>query len=509
MLNRMTRRVCRLLGGGDIEAGQALLFVLIALALLMSIPLAIATTTVDQLPQTTRNLNWDAAYEAAQAGLNDYEQHLDASGSYSVCSKTYTTGCATNSAFTGWVQASTTPLEYYSYSPSVETAQGLVSLEVSGKAGSGADAVVRTFAYTVRPASSLDDVYWTNYESLDPTISGLPNCPGYTQGEYFGASPATPGNCTVEFDSNDTLTGPVFSNDAFRICGTPNFQGTIESGDTLDTAAEWGVAVPGYTNGNGCGSPPKEAVKIVNNTPPQSAIPATDITAALKYGCEFTGNVTLALSLSGNTTHISWSGGTLATPANSFCTSPITLAGSGGMTASLIYAAGTVTVSGNMTGALDIMAGQSIIVSNNLQYPSGDIQTGANGEESDSTDALGLIATDWVQLGTTSSPVPNLTVDAAILALNDSMYLPNWASVGYERTLTIFGSIAQNFRGPVATVNGATVVTGYAKDYIYDTSLQTLWPPYFVPPNSAVWSPTSYEECLAGDNQSVLNSPNC
>ena len=119
------------------EAGQALLFVLIALALLMSIPLAIATTTVDQLPQTTRNLNWDAAYEAAQAGLNDFLQDLDSSGqSYlTSCTKAMAqAGTCNNTALYTWRQVATNPLEYYSYTPSVVPATGLVSLKVSGEA---------------------------------------------------------------------------------------------------------------------------------------------------------------------------------------------------------------------------------------------------------------------------------------------------------------------------------------------------------------------------------------
>jgi hypothetical protein len=73
-------------------------------------------------------------------------------------------------------------------------------------------------------------------------------------------------------------------------------------------------------------------------------------------------------------------------------------------------------------------------------------------------------------------------------------------------TLTIFGSLAQNFRGPVGTVGGAS---GFLKNYNYDTSLQTLFPPFFIPPNGAVWSPTAYEECAPGSGQSVLNTPHC
>ncbi len=154
------------------EAGQALLFVLIAVALLMSVPLAIATTTVNQLPETTRNLNWDAAYEAAQAGLNDYMQHLDSTPQYSLFNKANPDG---NTAFTGWVQASTSPLEYYSYAPTNEV--GEILLTVSGMAGGAPTAmrsgtVVRTFSFTVRATSSLNDVYWSNYETLDPNVTG-------------------------------------------------------------------------------------------------------------------------------------------------------------------------------------------------------------------------------------------------------------------------------------------------------------------------------------------------
>src|SRR5579863_5129508 len=115
MLSHLTRTIRMQLGLRPRgEGGQALLFVLAGLALLGTIPIAIATTTVDQLPQTTRNLNYEAAYEAAQAGLNDYLQHLDANEAYGLYSKTNPPTPA-NPALTGWVQASTVPLEYYSY----------------------------------------------------------------------------------------------------------------------------------------------------------------------------------------------------------------------------------------------------------------------------------------------------------------------------------------------------------------------------------------------------------
>jgi hypothetical protein len=501
MLTSMAQRLYRAVTSRSEEAGQALLFVLIASALLISIPLAIATTTINQLPQTSRNLNWDAAYEAAQAGLNDYLQELDNNQSYTIYNKSNNTSPA-NAAFSGWVQASTTPLEYYSYIPSVVSSTGLVSLEVSGKAGSGNGQVVRTFDYTVRPATSLDDIYWSNYETVDPNLgSQYSSCDQYY---VSGSSPAS--GCVIEFDTADVLDGPVFSNDTFRMCGSPTFESTVESGNPNDTV--------GYTSAPSCGSSTPVfkdgSPTLVSNTPPQTAIPTADQTAALNYGCEFTGNVTLAMtavtSATPPDTSIAWSGGTLASGSKSWCGS-----GSSGtittnaMTADVIYTPGNITVSGSMAGALDLMSQNNIAITGSLTYPTADIHTASNQTMYDSQDILGLVAQNFISLGPTTTS--GTTVDAAILSLADSFYLPNWTSAQVDGTLTVFGSIAQNNRGPVGTANSSGgVATGFSKSYHYDTSLQTLWPPYFVPPTSAAWDATAYSECIPGMADSVLGT---
>jgi hypothetical protein len=86
---------------------------------------------------------------------------------------------------------------------------------------------VRTFDYTVRPATSLDDIYWSNYETIDPALgSQYSSCDQYYQS---GSSPSS--TCVIEFDTADVLDGPVFSNDTFRTCGSPTFESTIESGN--------------------------------------------------------------------------------------------------------------------------------------------------------------------------------------------------------------------------------------------------------------------------------------
>ncbi len=551
MLTAVGRRVRLVITGREHESGQALLFVLIAVALLASIPLVLATTTVDQLPQTTRNLNYEAAYEAAQAGLNDYIQHLDANEAYGIYCKTCTQGTNGNLAFTSWVQASTSPPEYYSYAPTDNS--GLISLEVSGKAGTGADAVVRSFSYSIKPASSLNDVYWSNYETRDPILGALlpspppdyqycathydePAADSYPNWSSLGIpqyGPPTGTDCEVSFQTGDVLNGPIYSNDTFRTCGSPVFDSSVESGNIWNTSASnagndyAGVQVPSSGCGGDSPSFNGPAPTKVSNQTPRTA--SDDLTPARTFGCFITGgaagsptpvNVTMTLSVSGSTTSVAWSKttGSSGTPIvdnvasnTNNCASPITVSN---LTSALIFVNGNVTISGQMTGALDVVtcdtttdgstgqclgsAESNIIIPAALTYPAAN-KTMVSGEPvSDSHDALGLIAENFVEVTTTSS----VEIDAAILALADSFYVNNWFSSSYG-TLSVFGSIAQNFRGPVGQSGGI----GYVKNYNYDTSLQTLFPPFFIPPNGATWSPSSYTELAPGLANSVC--PSC
>jgi hypothetical protein len=79
--------------------------------------------------------------------------------------------------------------------------------------------------------------------------------------------------------------------------------------------------------------------------------------------------------------------------------------------------------------------------------------------------------------------VGDLEIDAAILSLNHSFIVDNYACGASLGTLTVFGAIAQRFRGPVGTSAG----TGYIKDYNYDDRLKYRSPPYFLEPVSAAW----------------------
>jgi hypothetical protein len=485
-----------------------MLIVIAALALMATIPVVVITTTVNQLPLTTENLNWNAAYEAAQAGLNDYLQNLDANSSYAKYNKT---NDPSNLAFSSWVTVSNDPAEAFEYTPTTNT--GSLLLTVSGKAGTGTQTVIRTFQFSLVPVlSTLKYIYWSQYEKIDPALPGSPsngdNC------AYFLGQGET-NACWIVFASGDTIDGPVFSNDGFYICGSPNFESTVESSDSY--------APPNYPNywyglGSGCNNNPTFAAPVPPATSNPSyvsaqTIPGTgaSLAAAQALGCVVTDSgsgVTFTL----NGTTLTWTGGTYTTPSgntSAACTGGVTAPFSS-LQSALYYVNGNVIIKANSTvsGFLTIATNGNITIQGNLQYtPANDIVTSGSGTMSDSKDALGLIANGFIDITSTGAT----TVDAALLAQGGSVYAGDWSSPNCSNnpcpTLTIFGSIAQEYRGPVGVVAGGGNCNngcGFIKHYNYDYSLQTLWPPQFLPATNSTWSPTSYTEVQPGKGNEAV-----
>jgi hypothetical protein len=72
-------------------------------------------------------------------------------------------------------------------------------------------------------------------------------------------------------------------------------------------------------------------------------------------------------------------------------------------------------------------------------------------------------------------------IDAAILSTNHSWIVDNYKCGNLLGTLTVWGSIAQFWRGPVGTSGGS----GYIKNYNYDDRLANQQPPSFLAPTNA------------------------
>lgn len=143
---------------------------------------------------------------------------------------------------------------------------------------------------------------------------------------------------------------------------------------------------------------------------------------------------------------------------------------------------GTAYVQGSVDTQVTVAAKDDVVVTGDLTDP----DNGAG------TNIVGLVAGNyvWVYHPVNGSNVNMLSsadrpndIDAAVLSLRHSFIVQNWARGASLGNLNVTGSISQKYRGPV----GTSASTGYLKNYVYDTRLLVMQPPYFIKPDSSPW----------------------
>jgi len=301
----------------------------------------------------------------------------------------------------------------------------------------------------------------------------------------------------------------VYSNDALHICGNPAFpDGAVSAYDqatSADVAHTTSYGGEGAYIGDGSCSNAPTWFGVTNPTtlnPPQPVQPtgstdtpfpttntslATDTGSSYNGGgCLYTGPITVLFN--GAQMKVTLGSGSTATPSTCKGASYISLPPNGliydqtAKTCSQTSCQANVSVSGTVTGQVTVGSDNDITVTNNL------LDTGGT---TGNTNIIGLSAANSIIL----NPVSNLQIDAAMVALGNSIYLTNWGSQPLLGTLTIYGSMAQEYRGPVGTFNSGGIVTGYSKNYNYDARLRFLQPPYFTAPTLPNWTKSSFTEC--------------
>ena len=461
-----------------------------------------------------------------------------------------------------WVQvassSSNSPPSWFMYSdPSINTSTGQVSMTVFGAAGYPGRFVYQTATVKFIPLNNfLLNLYWLNYDQIDPYVldpSNPPTC------KYYWAAPVglSSGCVEVNFITGDSLDGNVWMNDSVFVCGNPSFL-NVSTADPVS----WDEAT--------CSSNPSVSGTKANGLPteqiPQSDNQLADVAA--QDGCLYEGPTTITLN--GTTMDVtsldtptgpppsgsspandalvdpanknvcmpSSAGGSVALPTNGVvfvedCTSsqdsvcdnngtPMSGLDETGLSGPTY---GDAIVQGTVTGPLTVAAQNNVIIDGNLCYTSTD--DCANAPAAPATDVLGLIAYNYVELnhpvssggsdlatcgshGAGAAPdcdLSNPTIDAAILALNHSFLVNEYGDGSPLGTLSVTGTIDQDWRGPVGTSTGSgQVVTGYLKNYLYDSRLKYLSPPYYLSPGTNSWGLASIYlnpgmTCLLPDNQ--------
>src|SRR4051794_942976 len=214
------------------EAGLAMIVVMIVVLLLTFIPLAIFTQAVQQLPLARHDQDHEAALHAAEAGVDDYLNRLNRNSNYWAYSATNPDPSG-NGAFTGFVPVPGPSVNgaTFRYTPDTTktSINGSIYLTSTGRSRS----VMRTVKVGIRRQGFLDFLYMTDYEIVDPALSGDPSSCVFRSWQWNSSisnyGPNTSSCNIVYWTDLAVLNGPVHTNDGLYVCGNPSFNGDTDT----------------------------------------------------------------------------------------------------------------------------------------------------------------------------------------------------------------------------------------------------------------------------------------
>lgn len=575
MLTKLLRwRKTRLHG----DEGVAIILVVSVSVIVTALMVTLMSYTITSVAHARKEQDYQAALSAAQAGVDDYLARLNSNNVYwqsTDCSNTaMRKAFAGPSPVCGWgsgtpvgwvpVAGAQTPtgascatlptpvactLYHYDVDSSGTIANGAISVTATGRS----KAVNRSVRVSVRRQSFGDYLYFTDYETVDPAnpfVYGANNTYAEQQctRHYWDNPPRNSGCQDINFVTGDSINGPLHSNDAILMSGTPTFNGPVTT--AYPSCRSAGATAPPAANcyrANGSASPTfAKGISYANVLPlPASngALQAQTVagTAIGSPGCAYTGPTRIHFNSGGTMTvwspytrtvnpgcgsaPFNSSAQTVPVPSNNVifiqpvpsgqssppdgnCASGSI--GSYPQAGDVNYDYGeyvcrdsTLFVDGALSGRVTIGA-TNIIVVGNLTYAGG--PSGG--------DSLGLIAAnsvevyhpvqctsyDWSGCGSYAnmnrpdgSTFTNPTIQAAILSLQHSFTVQLYSLGTPMGTLSILGSVAQKFRGAVGT-GGSSPASGYLKSYVYDTRLKFAPPPFYLNPVQAKYISAVFAE---------------
>lgn len=144
---------------------------------------------------------------------------------------------------------------------------------------------------------------------------------------------------------------------------------------------------------------------------------------------------------------------------------------------------GNLHVKGVLNGKLTIAAtGSSGAAKGNVWVDSSLVYNSNPGVNPDSSDMLGIVCDNNVIItdNTNNRTTAGVTVHASMLCRSGGLTAENYNTrLPAGAPLTILGGIQQYQRGPVGTLSGGVIATGFSKRYKYDERLMVDSPPLY------------------------------
>ena len=250
------RGVLRRLRSGGRDEGVALVVVVGTMMVLAMLALVTLAFTMAGQKFARYDQDYAAAMSAAQSGVDDFVSRLNRNEAYGNpvdCANTAWKGSMDPLSNTcGWdttTPAGWLPVQpgdtdpraaqfHYSVDSSQKAATGTVKLTVTGRV----NGVYRTVQTAIGKGGSTDYVYYTDFESADP--SNVQAYPSGAPADCGGGSAPTPkywyqgrnGCQEITFIASDTLDGTVFTNDTILSSGAHFLKGVQTATPDCDNA---------------------------------------------------------------------------------------------------------------------------------------------------------------------------------------------------------------------------------------------------------------------------------
>lgn len=509
------------------EQGFTMIIALVALIVGGLLAAAALLAATQDVTLTGTYVNQQKAYSAALAGINEYKYQLSANPNYwTTCPEEperAVTGAAAETykvktlPSTAWVAKGHTKCESGKQLSIIETADsasGTFRIESTGTiTGSkcGAQLCSRTIVATLTHPGYLNYVYLSNFEEADPETLGRSEAECEYYHEEREEKHLTSYCVSFPWIPADKVEGPFHTNDKADIYGSPVF-GRSGHNDAIEMNRGYYGGTPKF---EGSGYTEKGATLL----PPE--VSATELLT--EAGDKFTGRTIIVLKEgTPNKMEVTKSTGakeTIPFPSNGVVS--IVNSSSG---CPITYTpfltkytgdteCGDVYIKGKYTESLTVIAQNDVIVTGNLTTEGGE-----SGGQPTGAATLGLIAIQHARLyhpvketceqggkkvtceatedacndenaakgekpaEEFGESLKNPDIDAAILSTKHSWGVDNYSCGKELGDITIWGSIAENWRGRVTCcLSGGD----YIKDYKYDERLATDQPPSFLAPSTS------------------------
>lgn len=293
MLNFLDSRLHR---SGD-DCGYAMLIVIGSVLVMTIFATAALTMLTARQKQSRHDQDWQAVSQAAQAGIDDYIARLRNNPNYFVEGNSD----ATNAAMSGYAEVpGTTSGATFHYVVDTSNAYSSTNPYIGITSTGDVNGVKRTVAVRLSKLSFLDDMYFTKYEALDPSAGGGGSYSTCSTYYYAGRS----SSCTnIYFSDDDTINGPVYSQDEVQLAGSPTFNSAFVTGWQDSRRLYYGCG-SGYTcNPHFNGTRPRYGWLDFPST--NSSLLADADPAQGGGGCVFQGPTSITFNAAGTMTIVS------------------------------------------------------------------------------------------------------------------------------------------------------------------------------------------------------------